>query len=393
MPKLYSGPNQDFYRVWERQDKSLLIEVLHDNKTWRHRLLGRNSQITTLPDDVLTPKKNNIRAAVLLFNVIQDFPEAFREGRVEFTPQLTEPPNSTQTSKRDAESRVPQSAVKVPQHPTRVENLESPSAGVLDPLVGRAFFYQQIYRLRPALPEALTRNPGLYAVLQERELLGQLIDGLPPDTLRCTKVGMSGVSVRGRILSQYFGNNQRAAIPRRLVGDALVARAMNEHKEFAGFALASLCDVRALWNAGTSPSEAIRRQGAIAREFSLVTSRDLTDFELPLELAVTTSMNNFRFIAISAKPEDVSKIEDAANSLLRDVAEVDPASCTWFGKYSSRDTIRKYGLWATVGVTKKYHQYATHKCDLKGTDDQGRPVADWLLRLRDLIDMELSAGR
>jgi hypothetical protein len=393
MPKLYSGPNQDFYRVWEREDKSLLIEVLHDNKTWRNRLLGTNSQVTTLPENVLTPKKNNIRAAVLLFDVIQDFPEAFREGRVEFTAQLPQPLNSAQISEPAEEARVPRSRVTVSQDQTRVEILALSSAGVLDPLVGRAFFYQQIYRLRPALPEALTRNPGLYAVLHEGELLGELIGGLPPDTLRCTKIGMSDVSVRERILCQYFGKNQRAAIPRRLVGDALIGRAMKDHKEFAGFALASLNDVRALWNAGTSPSEAIRGKSAIARRFNLVTPHDLTDFELPLELAVTAYMNDFRFIALSAKPEDVSKIEDAANSLLRDVADVDLSSCTWIGKYSSRDAIFQYGLWATVGVTKKYRRYATHDCDLKGTDDQGRPVADWLLRLRDLIDKELSGGR
>ncbi|MGH7845531.1 MAG: hypothetical protein ACREQW_10225 [Candidatus Binatia bacterium] len=393
MPKLYSGPNQDFYRVWEREDKSLLIEVLHDNKTWRKRLLGSKPPVTTLPDDVLTPKKNNIRAAVLLFDVIHDFPEAFREGRVEFTAQIPETQNSTQILEPAEEVRARPSTVTVPQDQARLKILGSGSAGALDPLVGRAFFYQQIYHLKPALPDALTTNPGLYAVLQEGELLGELIGGLPPDTLRCTKIGMSDVGVRERIFCQYFGKNQRAAIPRRLVGDALIGRAMKAHKEFAGFGLTSLNDVRALWNEGTSPSEAICGKNAVAQRFNLVTSRDLTDFELPLELAVTTYMNDFRFIAFSAKPEDVTKIEDAANSLLRDVADVDPSSCTWIGKYSSRDAVRKYGLWATVGVTRKYRPYATHECDLKGTDDQGRPVADWLLRLRDLIDKELSAGR
>ncbi|HWP56829.1 MAG TPA: hypothetical protein VNL14_02960 [Candidatus Acidoferrales bacterium] len=278
------------------------------------------------------------------------------------------------------------------QHQRSVAVARSPSAGVLDPLVGRAFFYHRIYRLRPALPGALKRNAGLYAVLQQGEILGQSIDGLPPDTLTCVKIGMSDVSVRERILSQYFGKNQRAAIPRRLVGDALIGRAMSDHQEFGGFASASLCDVRALWNTGTSPSEAICRQNTIARKFNLLTSADLTHFELTVELATTVYMNNFRFIALSANPQDVSKIENAANSLLRDVAEVDPSSLTWLGKYSSRDAIRKYGLWATVGVTRKCRPYATHECDLKGTDDQGRPVADWLLRLRDLIDKELAAG-
>ena len=57
MPKLYSGPNQDFYRVWEREDKSLLIEVLHNNKAWQNRLLGTNLRVTTLPHDVLTGRK------------------------------------------------------------------------------------------------------------------------------------------------------------------------------------------------------------------------------------------------------------------------------------------------------------------------------------------------
>ena len=392
MPKLYSGPNQDFYRVWEREDKSLLIEVLHNNKAWQNRLLGTNLRVTTLPHDVLTGKKNNIRAAVILYDVMQDFPEAFHQGRVEFTATFPDPVNLSPTSEPLEEEHVVRSTVTASQYQRRVANAGSPSAGVLDPLVGRAFFYREIYRLRAGLPDALTRNAGLYAVLQKDELLGKSIGGLPLDTLRCMKIGMSEVSVRERILAQYFGKNQRAAIPRRLVGDALMGRAMSDHQEFAGFPLASLCEVRALWNAGTSPSEAIRCQSAIAQKFNLVTSSDLTHFELAAEIAVTAYMNDFRFISLSASPEDMSIIEDAANSLLRDIAEVDPSSFTWLGKYSSRDAIRKYGLWATVGVTKNYLPYATHQCDLKGTDDQGRPVADWLLRLRDLIDKELAAG-
>src|SRR5262245_25853024 len=85
MPKIYSGPHQDFYRVWEKADKSLVIEVLHGNKTWRNRLLGNNPHAHTLLHDVCTPKENKIRAAAILFEVIQDFPEAFRHGRVTFT--------------------------------------------------------------------------------------------------------------------------------------------------------------------------------------------------------------------------------------------------------------------------------------------------------------------
>jgi len=391
MPKVYSGPKQDFYRVWEREGKSLLIEVLHKNKKWQNRLLGSNPQVKRLPYDVLTPKKNNIRAAVLLFDVIQDLPEAFHQGRVEFTAKLSQLPNLALSSEFHEEAHVVRSTVVASQHQPHVAVTGLPPAGVLDPLVGRAFFYQQLYRLRPALPDELTINAGLYAVLEQGEMLGKSIDDLLPNTLRCVKIGMSCASVRDRIL-QYLGKNQRAAILRRLVGDALIGRAMSENREFAGFALDSLCDVRAFWNTGASPSKAICCQNAIARKFNLLTSGDLMHFESPVERRVTAYMGNFRFIALSANPEDISKIEDAANSLLRDVADVDPLSSNWLGRYSSREATRKYGLWATVGVTKKYRSYATHECALKGTDNQGRPVADWLLRLRDLIDKELAAG-
>jgi hypothetical protein len=268
----------------------------------------------------------------------------------------------------------------------------TPSAGLLDSFVGRIFFYHQIYRLRPTSPDALTENAGLYGVFQLGELLGQAIDGLRSDTLRCVKIGKSEKSVRGRIREEYFGTSQRAAIPRRLVGDALIGRAISAQRTFAGFASDSLCDIRELWNSGASPSEAIRSQSALAQKFSLLTSRDVTQLESPVEDAVTAYMNNFRFIGISAEPEDLLKIEDAANSLLRDVAELDPPSSDWLGKYSSRDAVRIHGLWATVGVTKKYLPYATHECDSKRTDDRGRTVADWLFRLGGLIDKEMVAS-
>ena len=50
----------------------------------------------------------------------------------------------------------------------------------------------------------------------------------------------------------------------------------------------------------------------------------------------------------------------------------------WLGRYSSREHIRTFGLWATVGVTRNYQPYVEQTWDMAGTDDQGRPIADWL---------------
>jgi len=100
-------------------------------------------------------------------------------------------------------------------------------------------------------------------------------------------------------------------------------------------------------------------------------------------------MNAFQFVGVTCEPSDISEIEDAANSLLRDVARLDASSSEWLGRYSSRESVHKYGLWAVNGVTRKYRPYASHSHNLDARDDENRLVADWLVKLRSLIDEEV----
>jgi hypothetical protein len=82
--KLYAGPVKGFYRVTQRSDQTLCIEVLHDNYQWRKRLLGTDPRVRDLPRDVVEPSKRDIRAAVHLARIIEDFPDEFRDGCVCF---------------------------------------------------------------------------------------------------------------------------------------------------------------------------------------------------------------------------------------------------------------------------------------------------------------------
>jgi hypothetical protein len=391
--KVYSGPKQDFYRVWKREDGSLLIEVLHNNNQWRNRLLDKDPQVKALPGDVLSGSKNNIRAAVFLLKVIQEHPDAFRAGTVTFTSNFKQQGTSFNPEVREKDTVEAMPTTSRPAVPIEVVV----PAVALDPLVGRDFFYRQIYRLLPAKAEDLSVAAGLYMVLERGQVLGRPIEGLPIDTLRCVKVGMTNRCMRDRIHDEYFGSNQREAAPRRHVGDALIGQALKHSQSFAGFAPEFLSGVRALWNAGTSPSEAISCKRDLARKFNLDASSDLRKFETSIEQEVTNYMHRFLFIAIGACSEDIWEIEDRANSLLRDVAEVDfsevdPSSLEWLGSYSSREAIQKYGLWAVKGVTRKYRPYVEHSSKRGGADDQGRPIADWLVRLRELVDRQVEVG-
>jgi len=268
---------------------------------------------------------------------------------------------------------------------------DSPSQP-LDSSVAREFLYSQLYRLSLRGPSELRDEPGLYAVFEDGQHLGASIGGVPHTALRCVKFGMAnGQSIRRRVKGQYFGRSHRAATTRKLVGDALIGRAIQEEVEFAGLGSNKLADLRLIWNTGTKDQKVIDRQPNLARTFGLHTPQDVREFESPVEQEVTAFMRRMRFIAIPASTVDIEKIENAANSLLSDVSHVDSATPDWLGVYSDRIPVRQRGLWASDGVEggRYYKPYRTHPAQLGAVDDQGRPIADWLLRVWELIDAEV----
>jgi len=378
MTEKFYGGNKWSYGVTECEDGWIEVRVYHDNQHVR-KLLYR---FKDNPRELLRRSWKGLRAAIWMGEVLKDFRSYFEDGRV----RVIFPGAKTEnTPGGDISKASTSNGVGAPPRRRR----RSHQAGPLDAAAGREFFYRQFYRLRLTCAEELPEEPGLYGVFEDGQSLGQAIGGLAQEALRCVKVGMSEDSIRQRIQKQYYGGKQRAAVTRRHVGDALIGRAIELSEDFAGFPVNTLGDVRKIWNAGTSPSEAIQKQSGPAARFHLSHPSDLTRFEAPIEKAVTAYMQSFRFIGVTARAADIAQIEHAANSLLRDVAHVDPPSPGWLGRYSRRAAIRTYGLWAVKGVTRSYTPYASHSAELGGQDEQGRPVSDWLNRLRGLIDVQI----
>ncbi len=382
MKETIYGGNKWSYGVTERDDGWIDVRVYHDNQHVR-KILRR---LRDNPQELLARNWKGLRAAVWMGEVIKDFRSHFEHGQVNVIF-----PGAKPNASRESET-CKASTSDSPDVPPRAPR-RSLHTAALDVSAGREFFYRQLYRLELTSAEQLPQEPGLYGVFEEGVSLGQEIEGIPQEAPRCVKVGMSKKgTIRSRIHGQYYGGMHRAAVTRRHVGDALIGRAIELREDFAGFPLSSLEEVRKIWNAGTSASDAIKKESEPAARFKVSHSSDLTRFEAPIEEAVTAYMERFRFIGVVADPEDIAQIEDAANSLLRDVAHLDPPPPGWLGSYSRGSAIRTYGVWAVQGVTRSYAPYETHCAESGYHDDEGRLVSDWLGRLHALIDLQMQTS-
>lgn len=130
----------------------------------------------------------------------------------------------------------------------------------------------------------------------------------------------------------------------------------------------------------------------LAETFELRTPKDVREFESPVEREVTRFMQRMRFTAIPANTAGIEEIENAANSLLSDVSHIDLATPDWLGGHSDRIPVRERGLWASDGVEggRYYEAYRTHPAQLGAVDDHGRPIADWLVRLSELVNARVA---
>jgi hypothetical protein len=258
----------------------------------------------------------------------------------------------------------------------------------LSTLVAREFLYRQLARLELQPSGQLPDSPGLYAVFEPGQQMGERFRGLASEPLRCVKFGMTkGQTIRKRINGQYCGKSHRASIARMLVGDALIGHSILECRNLAGIPAENLAAFRELWNVGSSEGNVLQKRPAIAREFGLKIPEDVRKLEATLEAKVTDIIREWRFAAIPAGEADIDLIEDSANSLLSDLSKIDPATDDWLGKHSSRVPVRERGLWASNGVEggRLYCSYGGHPSSNVQVDETSEPIADWLVRLADLI--------
>lgn len=170
---------------------------------------------------------------------------------------------------------------------------------------------------------------GVYFFFENGELRE---DGATPRVVRVGTHALrpSRSTLWGR-LSQHKGNdggsmprggNHRGSIFRLHVGTALLE---------AGKWPA---EIRSTWSIGSTARSDVRRT------------------EYPLERAVSEYIGNmpFLWLAVDDPPDagsDRGVIEAGAIALLSNLGRppIDPPAATWLGRYASRDSIRKSGLW------------------------------------------------
>jgi hypothetical protein len=262
--------------------------------------------------------------------------------------------------------------------------------------IGREYFYRQINRLDYVNSEGLDDIPneaGLYAVFQEGEKLVTQIVGLPEDTLRCVKIGMSKKSLKKR-LKQFIKGNHNGYVARMHIGDALIGKAIaNKDQEFLSIKYDNLENIRSLWNINSISLKKMIKDN-ICKKISDLKINNVKQLQQKfdkLEQEVNSYLKPFKFIIIPCSQKAITQVEDKANSFLRDTTtEYDYPSELWLGRYSSNETIRQYGLWAVDGVQDagrhKYLPYVNHPADRNYHNENDEAIADWLGSLKGIID-------
>ena len=142
---------------------------------------------------------------------------------------------------------------------------------------------------------------------------------------------------RGTIRSG--GGNHRGSIFRLLVGDAIKNKGAADEPQS--------------WGVAPDPGQAARKLGTDRRQ--------LLDSELPLEREVSDHIRAMHFLSLPVEDEPGPEslrgvIERNSVALLSNYGRqpVDAPSAAWLGLWSSRERVRKSGLWNNRHVEESY---------------------------------------
>jgi hypothetical protein len=198
-------------------------------------------------------------------------------------------------------------------------------------------------RLGDLWPDLDIPERGLYFFFEPGEM--RFKSGVGPKVVRVGTHALKegAVSTLAGRIGQHKGSdnggNHRGSIFRMLIGQALQARGDME-----------LCRS---WNIPGSI-------GSAARKLSL-SPESIKEMERPIETAVSRYMADLRYLWLNVDdppgPDSHRAfIERNSIALLSNVSKpaIDEASSTWLGQFSSRERVRRSGLWNNNHVNEEY---------------------------------------